>query len=162
MFIDVLEVSSILMDLDWYGWIWIDMDWYGLILIWEIWIYGYMDIRIYGYMDLWIYGFMDIWIFGCIQMMVGCSWGGRAAALPTREFMRGFAPQTPHRFDGHTPPHPTPPHSSPPHPHYFFTISHYFITFLLFLIISHYFGHYFSLFSMNCQLFLTISGLLTI
>ena len=41
-------------------WIYGQMD----ILIIDIWIYGYMDIWIYGYMDIWIYGQMDIWING--------------------------------------------------------------------------------------------------
>ena len=47
---------------------------------------------------------MDIWIYGCIKTMVGSSWGG-GRPPPTREFMRGSAPQTPHRFHGYTPPH---------------------------------------------------------
>ena len=68
-------------------------------------------------MDIWIFGYLDIWMDendGRIFL------GGRAAALPpTREFMRGSAPQTPHRFHGHTPPHPTP-------PQYFLAISRYF------------------------------------
>ena len=48
----------------------------------------------------------NIWIYGCIQTMVGSSWGGRAAdPPPSCIFMRGSAPQTPHRFNGYTPPH---------------------------------------------------------
>ena len=43
--------------------------------------------------------------------MVGSNWGGEGCCpLPprpplTRIFMRGSAPQTPHRFNGYTPPH---------------------------------------------------------
>jgi len=47
---------------------------YGCLYLWDIWIYGYMDLRIYGIMDIWIYGFMNdmriykfidiIWIYG--------------------------------------------------------------------------------------------------
>ena len=67
-------------------------------------------------MDIWIYGYLDIWIYGWIKTMVGSSWGKEGCrpfpprSPPTRPFMRGSAPQTPHRFHGYTPPHPTPPH----------------------------------------------------
>ena len=82
--------------MDLYGFEWICMD---------------MD----GHRNIWIYGYMDIWIYGCIYSMIGTNWGERAAALSppdpprpplTRIFMRGQAPQTPHRFNGYTPPPP--------------------------------------------------------
>ena len=69
-----------------------------------------MDIWICGYVDMWICGYVDIWIYGWINTMVGSSWVGEGCCPPpqippTRIFMRGSAPQTPHRFNGYTPPH---------------------------------------------------------
>ena len=69
-----------------------DLDGYGLVMD-LIWID--MDMWICGYMDIWMY-INDDWV----------SLGGRGL-LPsplTRIFMRGSAPQTPHRFNGYTPP----------------------------------------------------------
>ena len=71
----------------------------------RIWIYGYMDIWICGYMNTWIYGYMDTWMY---ISMLGSNLGGEGRRSPpprpplTRIFMRGQAPQTPHRFDGYT------------------------------------------------------------
>ena len=72
-----------------------------------------MDIWIYGYMDIWTWvnGYMDIWTYGWIYSMIGSHWGGEGCCpLPPRPpliriFMRGSAPQTPHRFNGYTRPH---------------------------------------------------------
>ena len=63
-------------------------------------------------MAMWIFGYMDIWIYGYMDKNDGRIFLGRegcrpAQTPPTREFMRGSAPQTPHRFHGYTPPHPT-------------------------------------------------------
>ena len=50
---------------------------------------------------------MDIWIYGCVKQNDGWVSGRGLPPSPPKTllagmFMRGFAPQTPHRFNGYT------------------------------------------------------------
>ena len=108
MFIEFLWVSLMFMIFWWFSrmctnlnvfaWIWMDMDWYALIWIDMGWYgYGYMD------MDEWIYEHWGIWMH-IIDGWVSLEGEGCCPLPPrtplTRIFMRGSAPQTPHRFNG--------------------------------------------------------------
>ena len=80
------------MDLDRYEWIWIDV---GM----DIWICGYLDIWI----NEWMYGYLDIWMY-IFDDRVSLEGRGLLPSSPalSRIFIRGSAPQTPHRVNGYT------------------------------------------------------------
>ena len=117
------------MDMDGFGLIWVWIS--GYLDVWisgylDIWISGYLDIWISEYLDIWISGYLDIWISSyyldrwIIEIRIFGYWMyifddwvslGVRGCCPlsprpplTRIFMSGSAPQTHHRFNGHTPP----------------------------------------------------------